>query len=723
MDIPALIPLAKIDDYPQVKVGKQIKQLFKLQLKNLPVAKTAIIPSTTLEKIAQHSHLAQSLRQIIDTTIKHEKNQAILLRKLQNAIRKVVLPTNIINEVLAWYHQNPSFVKVFADDFNHPHSQENVIGDANLIDSILLIWSQQIQLDFQHRQVKLFAQSIIIQHQGEPISAGIAFTQSPTSRSNLQILSVWGVFDHNFLEIEPDQFEIDLRTKQIVHRHLYPQYLQLQRRTDQLQEKAILHYKQNQLSLENNQVLTLAHSVITAKRLFLGDHQLSWFYQDDQFFITSITPTQPTAITTDKLGKTLLIGDSLHPGVTSGTIFKLTHKNQINQLDHGQIVVMNQFKPDYLPILSKAAAIICDRGLDSPTISKRITQHALPTIINTKHATKYLKSGLTVIVNANSGRVLAIAHQQTHSSTPVQPTVIKTYISAGNPHKAQQYITDHVDGVGVLRSEYTFASLGEHPKYLLNSKKRQLLKNTLKNTIQSYRHAKKNLPLIYRTLDLTSQEFKALAFAHGFEPDESNPYLGYRGGLRTLNNFDLLDLEVEVLQDIAIESNIPLGLMLPFIRTSSEFQLIKNYLARKHHFSPGSKIELWLQLNTPENILQIDYYLSSYLAGLSLNARSIHALAHGIDPDNPDIFSLYPYDINLMEKLLTIVIEAVKTKNSHYENMHAPTKVMIHIEDNNLRLVEIATKLGYDIITVKPDFAPRTKQRIREIETQQLTQI
>ena len=721
--MPALIPLAKVGEYSRVEVSEQVKQLAKLQQRGLPIAETVIILNSTLEKIVEHSHLAQSLRKIIDTTPKDKKNQTVLLRKLQNTIRKVALPPTIIKEILTWYNQNPGFVRVFTDNSDDQNIQENVNGDANLIDSILLVWSRQIQLDFQQRQLKLFAQPILIQHQGKPESSGIALTRSPISKSKLEILSVWGVFDINFLEIKPDQFEVDIRTKQIVQRHLHPQYLQLQRRTDRLQEKAVLHYKQNQLSLENDQVLKLAHLIITIKRLFFEDHLISWFYQADKFFITSITPDQSTSIIESKLGKTLLTGDSLQSGIVSGTIFNLTHKNQISQLNHGQIVVVRQLTPDYVPALSKVAAVICDHGLSSPILSKHITQYSLPTIINTRHATKYLTSGLSVIVNANSGKVLTISKNKTHHSPATQATVIKTYVSAGNPHKATQYITNHVDGVGVLRSEYAFASLGEHPKYLLNSKKKHQLKNTIKKTIQTYRKTKKNLPLIYRTLDLTSREFKSLAFANSFEPNEPNPYLGYRGGLRILNNFDLLDLEVEILQEIALENNVPLGLMLPFIRTSSELQLITNYLSKKHHFKPGSKIGLWLQLNTPENIFQINHYLSSYLAGVSFNARSIHALMHGVDPDNPDIFSLYPYDINLMEKLLTMVSEAVKNKNNHHENMYAPTKVMIHVEDNNLRLVEIAAKLDYDIITVKPDFAPRAKQRIREIEEQKLTQI
>ncbi|MBT3249203.1 MAG: hypothetical protein HN846_02605 [Candidatus Pacebacteria bacterium] len=723
MNIPALIPLAKAGEYPQVEVGEQIKQLAKLQQRGLPIAETVIILRSTLEKIVDHGNLAQSLRKIIDKSPKNEEEQTKLLSRLQLAIRKVALPPKIIKEIISWHEQNPGFVRIFTDSSDDQHIQENVIGDANIIDSILLVWSKQIQLDFQQRQLKLFAQPILIQHQGEAEVSGVAATQSPTSKLKLKISSVWGVFDPNFLEIEPDQFEVDLRTKQVTQRHLNPQYIQLQRKTDHLQEKAVLHYKQNQLTLENDQVLRLSHSIITIKRLFFGDYLVNWFYQNGQFFITDITPDSSATNIESSLGKTILTGDSIQPGIVSGTVFNLTNKNQISQLNHGQVAIVSQLTPDYLPALSKVAAIICDRGLSSQMLSKHISQHALPTIINTRHATRYLTPGLSVIVNANSGHILAVTKKKTHLSFTAQPTMIKTYVSAGNPHKADQYITDHVDGVGVLRSEYTFASLGEHPKYLLKSKKRTQLKNALKKTIQTYRQTKKNLPLIYRTLDLTSQEFKALAFANSFEPDESNPYLGYRGGIRTLNNFELLDLEMEVLQEVALENNVPLGLMLPFVRTSSELQLIKNYLSKKHHFKPGSKIGLWLQLNTPENIYQLDHYLASNLAGVSFNARSVHALMHGVDPDNPDIFSLYPYDISLMEQLLTTVIEAIKNKNSHHDNMHSPTKAMIHIEDNNLRLVEIAAKLGYDIVTVKPDFAPRTKQRIREIEEQKLKQI
>lgn len=718
MDKSALVPLAKVGAYSQTEVGEKILQLAKLQQKGLPIAQTTIILSSTLEDIVNSGNLVPSLRKIINSTPKDKDNQQILFKKLQKAVMQTELPKKLVKEILNWYDHNPGFVRVTTSDLDSRSSHQNVMGSTNLIESILSIWAEQIQLDFDNHQLKLFAQPIVIQHQGQPESSGIAFTKAPGHKSQIKIDSVWGVFDEDYREIEPDQFEVDVRTGQLTQQHLYPQQLQLQRKTDQFREKNVLHYKQDQLSLHKKQVLELAHFVITIKRLFLKEHLINWFFQDNNFYISSITP-DIKPIVDSKMGNVILTGDAIQSGIITGPVFQLNHKEQIKNITQGQIVIVHQLGPEHLSVLSKAAAIICDQGLSSPLLSRHISNHSLPTIINTKYATSYLRNGLSIIVNANTGQVLAVKKGSTPQRQLTKETKTKTYISAGNPHQADQYVTANVDGIGVLRSEYTFASLGEHPKYLLKSRRRHQLKTALQKTIQAYRRTKKNLPLIYRTLDLTSQEFKALAFANSFEPDEPNPYLGYRGGIRTLNNLELLSLEVEVLEEVASFNNIPLGLMIPFIRTPSELSLIQNYLAKKHHFSPGSKIGLYLQLNTPENILQLDHYLRFPLTGVSFNVKSIHALLHGIDPDNPDIFALYPYDIELMKKLLVRVREAITDKNKQLQDNQPLIKLMLHLESNNLNLVEIATSLGFDIITVKPEFALMTKQRIQEIEEQQ----
>lgn len=720
MSQPALIDLSVASKFSKSQVGEQILQLSKLLKRGIPIPKTVVIPCHILELIIYKTNLIQQLKQALGSFSDSKTSQDALLKKVKYTIRHLRLPIDIAQTVLAWYHQNPGFVRVSAiSDPMGQHQHDNIKGNLNLLDSIMAVWAEHIVLDFNNKKLEIYAPPILIQHQDQPEISGIALTKSPHHKSQLQIFSNWGVYNPHQPGIEPDIISVDIRTGQIIQKQLHSQYLMLQRQIDSLKEKSVLHYKQQRLSLNDNQALELAHLIITIKRTIHGPHLVNWYYKQGQFFITKIQPI-PESIANDNNNKILLSGDSFQHGISSGKIFVLTDKKQLSEIDFGQVVVVKKLIVDYLPVLEKAAAIICDRGLAVPMLGNHIKKHHLPTIINTRHATKYLKSGLLVIVDANAGRILT-APLKTPLIKPniLPPTITKIYISAGNPHKATEYVSAQVDGV-VLRSEYSFASMGEHPHRLLKSKKRTLLKEILKKTIQSYQKTKLNLPVIYRSQDFTSQEFRALAHAVSFEPKETNPYLGFRGGLRMISNFELLDLEIEVIKEILSANHAPLGFMLPFVRTSSELRLIVNYLINHHSINQQTNLSLYLQLNTPENILQLKYYLQQSINGVSVNIRSLHGLLHGIDPDNPDVYNLYPMDIELMRDLLEKVMHAVQLARGDGNTTRLRPKAMLHVEDYNLQLIEIATQLGFDIIIVKPKFALRTKQCITDLEEQKL---
>ncbi|MBU2543316.1 hypothetical protein KJ707_02015 [Patescibacteria group bacterium] len=723
MDQPALIDLSAVGKFSKIQVGEQVLQLSKLLKRGIPIPQTAVIPRLTLESIIHKTNLAQKLKQTLDSLPNNQEYQHNLIKQIKYTIRHLRLPTNIIKQISVWYQQSPDFLRISAvSDSNNQRHHDNVSGDANLIDSIMAVWAELIVVDFDKKKLEIYAPPILIQHQGQPEISGFALTQSPQQKSQLQIFSCWGVYDPHYPEVNPDLINVDIRTMQITQKQLYPQYLMLQRQIDSLKEKSVLHYKQQQLSLDDNQALELAHLIITIKKSIYGPHLINWYYQQGQFYITEIKPILVSSSAQNN--KIILSGDSLQPGISSGSVFVLTNKKQLPEINFGQVLVIKELIADYLPVLTKAAAVICDHGLAIPMLAKHIKKHNLPTILNTIHATKYLKPGLSIIVDANAGLVLAMPTQTRTVKPNVLPlTITKVYISAGNPLKAAEYISPAVDGVGVLRSEYSFASLGEHPLHLLKSRKRTQLKEILIKTIQAYQKTKPNLPVIYRSQNFTSQEFRALTHAVSFEPTELNPYLGLRGGLKMISSFELLDLEMEVMNEVLTTSSAPLGFMLPFIRTSSELQLITNYLTTRYLVNQQTNLSLYLQLNTPENVLQLRHYLSKPISGISVNVRSLHALLHGIDPDNPDIYSLYPIDIELMRGLLEKVMHAVSSTENNEETIRIRPKAMLHLEDYNLQLIEIATRLGFDIITVKPEFASRAKQCIAQIEEQRLNAV
>ena len=78
-------------------------------------------------------------------------------------------------------------------------------------------------------------------------------------------------------------------------------------------------------------------------------------------------------------------------------------------------------------------------------------------------------------------------------------------------------------------------------------------------------------PVVYRTIDFRSNEFRGLDGGAEFEPVENNPMIGYRGCYRYVREPDLFRLEMEILARVRDETP-NLHLMIPFVRTRWELE-------------------------------------------------------------------------------------------------------------------------------------------------------
>ena len=101
-------------------------------------------------------------------------------------------------------------------------------------------------------------------------------------------------------------------------------------------------------------------------------------------------------------------GSIAYRGFVKGVVSVLRNTKEIALFKEGNILVTNQTTPEFVPAMKKAAAIVTDQG--------GITAHAAiiarelkkPCIIGTKIATKVLKDGDIVEVDANTGIVRKI---------------------------------------------------------------------------------------------------------------------------------------------------------------------------------------------------------------------------------------------------------------------------------------------------------------------------
>lgn len=114
----------------------------------------------------------------------------------------------------------------------------------------------------------------------------------------------------------------------------------------------------------------------------------------------------PGRIRPEPAGEAVLHGAIAMPGRTHGSV-RIISEDAIESADFpvGAILVCDNTSPRYLPLMRKAAAIITNRGgiLSHAAIVSR--ELGIPCIIGTKTATKVLKDGDGVEVDANFGFV------------------------------------------------------------------------------------------------------------------------------------------------------------------------------------------------------------------------------------------------------------------------------------------------------------------------------
>jgi phosphohistidine swiveling domain-containing protein len=103
-----------------------------------------------------------------------------------------------------------------------------------------------------------------------------------------------------------------------------------------------------------------------------------------------------------------ITGITASSGTVVGTARVCTSIESIKKVEKGNILVASMTRPEYLPAMKKAAAIVTDEGgitCHAAIVSREL---GIPCIIGTKIATKVLKDNMLVEVNANHGLVKII---------------------------------------------------------------------------------------------------------------------------------------------------------------------------------------------------------------------------------------------------------------------------------------------------------------------------
>lgn len=97
------------------------------------------------------------------------------------------------------------------------------------------------------------------------------------------------------------------------------------------------------------------------------------------------------------------------PGKAVGTVKIIKKTHDMANMKQGDVLVASMTRPEMVPALKKAAAIVTDEGGITSHAAIVSREMGIPCIIGTKNATQVLKDGNRVEVDATKG-VVRILH-------------------------------------------------------------------------------------------------------------------------------------------------------------------------------------------------------------------------------------------------------------------------------------------------------------------------
>ncbi|MEE2035380.1 PEP/pyruvate-binding domain-containing protein, partial [Rhodococcus chondri] len=233
----------------------------------------------------------------------------------------------------------------------------------------------------------------------------------------------------------------------------------------------------------------------------------------------------------------ILTGLGAGPGIATGAVRVLHDPGDGSRLSAGEILVAPMTRPDWLPILRRAGGIVTDGG--GITCHAAIVGRELgkPVVVGARTATADLQDGQLITVDGDTGAVFAgTTHAAAPAPAPVAGavaaapqagtavTATAVYVNLATPDAAEAVAATDVDGVGLLRAEFmiTDALGGEHPARMIAEGRRDEYVTKMAEGVSTIAAAFAPRPVVYRAIDLRSNEFADL-IGGDIEPHEENP--------------------------------------------------------------------------------------------------------------------------------------------------------------------------------------------------------
>lgn len=398
-------------------------------------------------------------------------------------------------------------------------------------------------------------------------------------------------------------------------------------------------------------------------------------------------------------GTVLVQGTAVGTKIGQGVAKVIESSAQIHKFEEGEVLITNMTDPDWEPVMKIASAIITNKGgrtCHAAIVSREL---GIPCVIGTGNGDEIIHTGQDVTVSCCEGEVGFVyegilKYDVEHVNLDEVPaTRTKIMMNVGIPEKAFSQGMIPNDGVGLAREEFIISShIGIHPLALINyeelkerAKNEQPLAGVVysidqitsvyENKVQFFidklsegigRIAAGFYPneVIVRLSDFKTNEYASLLGGFLYEPEESNPMIGWRGASRYYDEEykAAFELECRALHKARSEIGLTnIKVMIPFCRTPEEGRKVIALMEEYGLVQGEDGLEIYVMCEIPSNVVLADQF-SEIFDGFSIGSNDLTQLALGLDRDSNLVSHVYDERSDAVKRLVAHVITVVKKK-------------------------------------------------------------
>ena len=516
-----------------------------------------------------------------------------------------------------------------------------------------------------------------------------------------------------------------------------------------LKEVNVSQKDQLRFSLTDEEVLTLAKWAMVIEEHYGRPQDIEWA-KDGKTGQLFIVQSRPETVFAPKEArfyeeyeikatkKPILTGISIGNKIGQGKIHVIPNVSKISEFQKGEVLVTKMTDPDWVPIMRIASAIITDEGGKTCHAAIIGRELGIPAIVGTHLATKILKTGQEVTVDCTQGLAGRIFlgkvpfEVKRYNLKKIPKLKTKIMINIGAPDIAFKTSFLPNDGVGLARIEFVLAEkIRIHPLVLYHFKnlKNKKLKNQIEKITVGYKDKKQYFvdklaegiaqiaaafypkPVIVRLSDFKTNEYAALIGGELFEPEESNPMLGWRGASRYYDPkfqpaFEMECKAIKKAREVFGLKNI--WVMVPFCRTVEEGKKVLNLMKKQGLEKKKDGLKVIVMCEIPSNVILAEEFLKIF-DGMSIGSNDLTQLVLGLDRDSAIVAKVGDERNEAVKEMVSKVIKLCREKKKY-------CGICGQAPSDFPEFAEFIMKEGIESMSLNPDTVIKTILNLAKIK-------